>query len=63
MKSLLLSAICLTFAGCAHNPYKHLAGEVDQNGLSKFVDKNEGVVCYVYENSDAPSLSCLKQGE
>jgi len=63
MKLLLVMLSAFIFVGCAHNPYKHMAGTVESNGLSRFLDKEKNVLCYVYENGDGPSLSCLKNGE
>ena len=63
MRLVFVLASSFVFVGCSHSSFKHMTGTVNQSGLSRFVDKDNGTICYVYEKKDNPAISCLDVGE
>lgn len=61
MKALLLLVIIAAFAtSCASRDYVMLTEQVADNGLQRIEDKKNGVVCYIYRDSDGNSMNCFK---
>lgn len=64
MKRLLLGLLLLLVAcGPAGEPQKQVNGGSVGHGISRYVDNEAGVVCWVYDGFKSAGIDCLPIGE
>lgn len=49
-----------TMSGCSTPSYVRLTEQNAENGLQRYHDTKQKVICYVYRDGKSNALSCLK---
>ena len=61
MKTFISIFTILSLAACSSTrDYQVMTDQIVDNGVQHLKDKDRGVSCYVYKDSDGVSMSCVK---